>query len=229
MAQRQPLTAAGRQTTIHLATRTEPAPAGVLVLHPWWGLTDDVIAYADRLAQVGFAVAAPDLYGGPTATTIEEAERLSDGIDEAAADAWALAAVDRLVAAIDAPEPRIATVGFSMGGAWALWLAAQRPEVVGTVVYYGSLEGPSLSRARTPVMGHFAESDPYEPDEAIDTFEATLRRAGREVEIHRYPGAGHWFAEPSRDAYVGDAAETAFGRTIEFLQALLVGTGVGRR
>ena len=29
---------------------------GVVVLHPWWGLNDDVISYADRLAATGFLV-----------------------------------------------------------------------------------------------------------------------------------------------------------------------------
>ncbi len=72
-----------------------------MVLHPWWGLNGDVMAFADRLAAAGFVVAAPDLYGGAVATTIDAAERLSEGIDEAAAAAWALAATDQ---ALDAAE-----------------------------------------------------------------------------------------------------------------------------
>jgi len=34
--------------------------------------------------------------------------------------------------------------------------------------------------------------------------------------MHRYPGTGHWFAEPSRDAYRA-AADLAFTRTLAFL------------
>ena len=52
---------------------------GVVVLHAWWGLNEDAVAYADRLAAEGFAVVAPDLYRGPTASTIEGAEELQDG------------------------------------------------------------------------------------------------------------------------------------------------------
>ena len=48
--------------------------------------------------------------------------------------------------------------------------------------------------------------------------EQGLRDAGREATIHLYPSAGHWFAEPSRDAYRADAAELAFGRTLDFLK-----------
>src|SRR5262249_55777660 len=62
-------------------------PPHVVVFHPWWGLNDDVIAYADRLAAAGFAVVAPDLVRGRTASTIEDAERLVQGADRGHADA----------------------------------------------------------------------------------------------------------------------------------------------
>jgi carboxymethylenebutenolidase len=105
-----------------------------------------------------------------------------------------------------------------MGAAWAIWGAAQRPAVVASVVYYGSMAGPSLARASVPVLGHFAEVDPYEPDDAVLAFERALRDARRSVVIHRYPGTGHWFAEPSRDAWRPEAAALAFERTVAFLR-----------
>ena len=39
--------------------------------------------------------------------------------------------------------------------------------------------------------------------------------------IHRYPDTGHWFAEPSRDAYRPAAADLAFERTVTFLRQRL--------
>jgi LacI family transcriptional regulator len=55
----------------------------------------------------------------------------------------------------------------------------------------------------------------------LEAFEATLKSAGRDVTIHRYPGTGHWFAEPSRDAYRAEAADLAFERTVAFLRERL--------
>ena len=224
MIAQQTLTVGHRATRIHLAQPRERATAGVVVLHPWWGLNGDITAFADRLAGEGFAAVAPDLYGGSVATTVEEAERLNSELNEDAADATVLNTVDELGSVIGDPGARIGVVGFSMGAAWAIWLPAQRREVVASVLYYGSIEGPSLTRARTPVLGHFAQDDPYEPDENLAAFEQTIRTAGRDVEIHRYPGTGHWFAEPSRDAYVPAAADLAFDRTVEFLRRHLVDT-----
>jgi carboxymethylenebutenolidase len=210
---------------LHRAIPAQGTVAGVLVLHPWWGLNDDTRAYADRLADAGFAAVAPDLYDGEIATTIEEADRLSTALNEDAADAIAWSAVDVLGEAVGDPSLRLGAIGFSMGSAWALWLPVHRPEIAASVTYYGTLEGPSLTRARVPVLGHFAEADEYEPEEGVVAFEQSLRAAGRDVEIHRYARAGHWFAEPSRDAYDSGAADLAFERTVSFLRRHLIDGG----
>ena len=215
--------AGGKTTRLYWAGETEqatPGTPGVVVFHPWWGLNDDALAYAERLAAAGFAVVAPDLYGGAVTSVIDEADRLSSSIDEPAADAIALSAVDRLAAALG-PSSKLAALGFSMGGAWAMWSPAERDRLVASVVYYGSISGPSLARAHVPVLGHFAEMDAYETEEGIVAFEAALRTAGRDAVFHRYPGTGHWFAEPSRDAYRRDAADLAFDRTVAFLSERL--------
>jgi carboxymethylenebutenolidase len=122
-----------------------------------------VIAYADRLASAGFSVLAPDLVHGRTASTVADAEQLSSSVDTEHADAVALAAIDRLVASHS--HARVGTVGFSMEVPWAIWCAAKRPAVAASVAYYGTLGGPSLAQASVPVLGHFAEADPYEPEE----------------------------------------------------------------
>jgi carboxymethylenebutenolidase len=189
---------------------------GVVVYHPWWGLNDDIVAFADRLAEAGFAVVAPDLFGGQVATTIEEADRLSSAADEAAVDTIALATIDSLADRLG-PTPKLAAIGFSFGAHWAIWSPAQRDRVVASVVYYGSTDGPVLTGSSVAVLGHFAEDDPYETEEGVAAFEAALRSAGRDVVIHRYQGTGHWFAEPSRDAYRPEAADLAFERTVAFL------------
>jgi len=197
--------------------------AGIVVFHPWWGLNDDVLAYSDRLAGAGFAVASPDLYGGAIATTIEDAERLSGTIDDSAGEACALAALEDLTNTLGGSKGRIGAIGFSMGAPWAIWLAAQRPAVDATVVYYGTSAGPSLARSKAPVLGHFAEHDAYEPEESIAAFAGSLKAAGRTAELHRYPGTSHWFAEPSRPEYEPAAAELAYARTVAFLRQRLVG------
>ena len=205
---------------LYFAGSANPGRPGIVVLHAWWGLNDDVQRYADRLAASGFVVAAPDMFGGQVADTVEAAEKLAAAGDEGGADAVALAAIDELANRLG-PDAPIGVLGFSFGAAYAVWATAKRDLSTAAVVYYGTMGGPSLSQGSAPVLGHFAESDPYESDEGVAEFEATLRSAGRDVTIHRYPGTGHWFAEPSRDAYRPQQADLAFERTVAFLRERL--------
>lgn len=219
MTSTEQLDASGRPTAAYVADAGDDAP-GVVLYHAWWGLNDDVKAFADRLAEAGFFVVAPDIYRGSITAEIEEAKQLTRSVDEADADAIALAAIDRLADRPDAPS-RIGAVGFSFGAHWAMWSAAQRDAVGASVVYYGTTGGPFLAEAQSPVQGHFAADDPFEGPEDVAAFEGALRDAGRDVTIHTYPATGHWFAEPSRDAYQREASEQALERTVAFLREQL--------
>jgi carboxymethylenebutenolidase len=68
-------------------------------------------------------------------------------------------------------------------------------------------------------LGHFAETDAFEPQSDVDKLEAALRRAGRPVSFYRYIGTGHWFFEPDRSqAFNQAAASLAWDRTLAFLR-----------
>jgi carboxymethylenebutenolidase len=204
--------------------RPEDGGPGVLVLHAWWGLNDTIRAVCDRLAREGFTSFAPDLYHGETASTIEAAEALSGALDGDAAEREVAAAADWLWTQVPVHGAGIGVVGFSLGAYFALQLAVTDPVHTRAVVaFYGT--GPSgFERARASFLGHFAESDPYEPAELVDALESELRAAGRPVRFHRYPGTGHWFFEPDRpDAHDPDSAELAWDRTLDFLRSELGG------
>jgi carboxymethylenebutenolidase len=219
MGEFETIEAGGTTARLYVAGDVRLGAAGVVVLHPWWGLNDDVIAYADRLAAQGYAIVAPDMFAGQVATEIDDADRLSSAMSQEVGEAITLAAVDVLAERLGPGAP-LAALGFSFGAARAIWAPTQRDGVRATVVYYGTWVGSVLGRASVPVLGHFAEDDPYETAETVTEFEQGLRDAGREATIHRYPRTGHWFTEPSRDAYRADAAELAFERTIAFLERL---------
>jgi carboxymethylenebutenolidase len=156
------------------------------------------------------------MFDGQIATERDDAERLSSAGDEHA-DAIAFAAVDALGTRLG-PDAPLAVLGFSFGAAYALWAPSERDRLRATVVYYGTYTGEFLARATAPLLGHFAEDDEFEPEAGVRELEEAFRAAGREVTIHVYPGTGHWFAEPSRDAYRPEAAELAFDRTVAFLR-----------
>ena len=204
-----------------LAAPTGGTGPGVLVLHAWWGLNGTIKAVCARLAEAGFVAFAPDLYHGQVAVTIAEAEVLGKSVDANFAQAQAEVAEAARCLATRTSEPNrgLAVVGFSLGAYYALDLAASEPELIRAVVlFYGTGDG-DFSASRAAYLGHFAEHDAYELAENADALEGYLRRLGRDVTFHRYPGTGLWFFEPDRtDAYQQDAAELAWERTMDFLK-----------
>lgn len=197
---------------------TEDGP-GVLVLHPWWGLNDTIKGLCDRLAAEGYVTYAPDLYGGAVATTIEEAERLSEALDEAQTAVAVAEAAEALAGR--AAGAGLGVIGFSLGAYYALGLSTSNPDVRAVVVFYGVGPG-EFEVAQAAYQGHFADDDPYEPVENQEWLAGELRDGGRPFTFHRYPGTGHWFFEPDRtDAYNAAAAELAWDRTLAFLREAL--------
>ena len=220
MSSMEQLDANGRPTTLYVADAAGDDAPGVVLYHAWWGLNDDVKAFADRLADSGF-------YRG-RARPLPRLDHGRDRGGEAAHPVGGRGRRRRDRAGGHRPPrdrpnapSRIGAVGFSFGAHWAMWSAAQRDAVGASVVYYGTTGGPFLAEARIPVQGHFAADDPFEGPDDVAAFEGALRDAGREVAIHTYPATGHWFAEPSRDAYRREAAEQALERTVAFLQEQL--------
>ena len=69
---------------------------------------------------------------------------------------------------------------------------------------------------------HLAEQDDYVADSGVKKLRRSLAAAGREAAFHTYPGTGHWLFESDRpDAFQPEAAELAWGRTIDFLRQRL--------
>jgi carboxymethylenebutenolidase len=204
--------------------RPERGGPGVIVLHAWWGLTPFFKRLCERLAEQGYVAFAPDLYGGLTAQTIEQAEQALDSSDAAYARSAVLTSVEQIKALPGVKPGKLGVIGFSMGAAWAVRLSTARPEEIAAVVLFYGAEISDFSAAQATYLGHFADPDDWEPIEWIRKMEQDLRVAGREVVFHFYPGAGHWFFEDDRpDAFQPQSAALAWGRTLDFLGSRLGG------
>ena len=197
---------------------------GLIVIHEWWGLNDNVRAEAARLAAEGYVVLAVDLYGGKLATEPPAAMKLSQELTANPGPAE-----ENLRAAykyLDEVEkvPRIGTIGWCLGGRWSLRAAVILPDQIdATVIYYGTVKAtdPELAKLRMPILGLFGSKDRVVPVATVVAFEANLKRLGKNADIHIYEGAEHAFANPSGTAYDPQAAEDAWRLTTAFLKEYL--------
>jgi carboxymethylenebutenolidase len=205
------------------ADAAEPLP-GVIVIHEWWGLNDNIKAMTRRLAAEGYVALAVDLYGGDAAQTPEGAQRLMTAL---LADTDS--ARDNLRQAYDYLEkyafaPRIGTVGWCLGGGWSLQTALLFPDALdAAVMYYGqvSTDREALTKLNVPLLGFFAGEDASIPVRQVQDFRAVLMELGKNAEVLIVPGVDHAFANPSGGNYNERAAEEAWTQTLAFLQRQL--------
>jgi len=192
---------------------------GVVMLEEWWGVTDQIVASADRLANEGFRVLIPDLYRGRTAATGDEANHLAQGLD------FGDATTQEFLAANGA---KVGVLGFCMGGALALLCAMKVREFAAAVPFYGfpPEEAGDVGAIRIPVMGHWALHDAHFPLARVDAIEARMLEAKVPYEFHRYD-AKHAFLNPAGVGAAGlgnydpAAASLAWDRTVAFLHRTL--------
>jgi carboxymethylenebutenolidase len=93
---------------------------------------------------------------------------------------------------------------------------------VGAVVdFYGVHPNvkPDYSKLSGPVLGLFAEKDAFVTPQTAREVEAAIKAAGKQVEIHIYPGMDHaFFNDENAAAYNKAAADDAWKRTLGHFQ-----------
>ena len=135
---------------------------GIILIHEWWGLNDDIKELADRFAKEGYVALAVDLYDGKSTTNATTAREFSgevrNNIDEAFSNLRT--AVDFLKARSDVEKDKLSSVGWCFGGGWSYQMAANDLGVKASVMYYGQFDPQDdFEHMRASILGHFGEKD----------------------------------------------------------------------
>ena len=188
---------------------------GVVMIHEWWGLNDNIKDMAKQLASEGYVVLAVDLYNGNVASTSGEAINFVSNLNQTRA-------LENMKAALaylrSQNAEKIASLGWCFGGGQSLQLALNE-KLDATVIYYGSLvtNETRLSVIEWPVMGVFGDNDTSIPVSTVQEFSDSLDNLGVDNEIYLYEGVGHAFANPSGMNYAPEQTKDAWEKTVAFL------------
>ena len=198
------------------------APA-IVVIQEWWGLNDHIKHVTRRLAKYGYIAIAPDLYsrlGNPVTQDGDEASRLmtalrqEDGLNDLNATVTHL----KTIPEVDAS--RIGTIGFCMGGSYALMFPVVNPDVKAAVPFYGQVPDPDtpLQNLHAPVLYIYGEDDGWITQDHVDRLRDAFQKYGKTGEVKTYPGAPHAFFNDTRpEVYKAEEAADAWTRTLAFL------------
>jgi carboxymethylenebutenolidase len=209
----------GHATDGYLAAPTSAKGPGVLVIQEWWGLVPHIKAVCDRFAAAGFSALAPDMYHGKTASEPDGAGKLFMALNIEQAEKDLRGAATYLAG--HSSTAKLGAVGFCMGGQLALFAGCTNASIGAVVDFYGIHPNvkPDYAKLSGPVLGLFAEKDGFVNPDVARGVEAAIKKAGKQVEIHIYPGVDHAFFNDERpDAYNKVAADDAWKRTVDLFK-----------
>ncbi|SMF30603.1 Dienelactone hydrolase [Streptomyces sp. Amel2xC10] len=187
----------------------------IMLFHSVYGPRPAVRAAADRLRSAGHQVWTPDLFEGRTFDSVEEgmAHNTEIGKDELLRRA--------VLAAAPYSDRGLVYAGLSLGASIAQTLALGDDKARGLLLLHGTSDlAPNASVDGLPVQLHVAEPDPFETDDWLSAWYLQMGRAGADVEVYRYPGAGHLYTDPDLPDYDEEAAEATWRVALGFLDSL---------
>jgi dienelactone hydrolase len=208
--------------------RPHPLPA-VLVSHAWGGRDEFVCHKARRLAELGYAAFALDMYGkGVLGDSPEENARLMQPFmeDRSLLQARITTALDTVRLQPEVDAHRIAAMGFCFGGLCVLDLARTGADLRGVVSFHGLFKPPGNTaghRIKAKVLAMHGFDDPMVPPDHVVALGRELTEAGADWQIHVYGHTVHAFTNPNaRDRAFGTLYdETADRRSWQALRDFL--------
>ncbi|MBI1393534.1 MAG: carboxymethylenebutenolidase [Alphaproteobacteria bacterium] len=205
----------------------------VLVAHAWAGRTGVEVDAAARLAAMGYAGFALDLYGkGVVGTSTEECQALMTPFMADRAKLHARLKASLKVAG-DQPEAdaaNAAAMGFCFGGLCALDLARIGADVKGVASFHGLFMPPEtgkVDKIKSKVIAFHGYDDPMAKPADMTALGDELTAAGADWQIHAYGGVMHAFTNPQANdpgfgtVYDKRAADRAWRALEGFLEECL--------
>lgn len=187
----------------------------IMLFHSTYGLRPAVRDAAERLRAAGHEVWTPDLFEGRTFDVVEDGREFKEQVGKEELLRRAV------LAAAPYSERGLVYAGFSLGAATAQTLALGDARARGLLLLHGTSDlAPNASVDELPVQLHVADPDPFEPDDWLNAWYLQMRRAGADVEVHRYRGAGHLYTDPQLPDYDAEAAEATWKVALGFLDSL---------
>jgi len=183
--------------------------AEIILFHHAQGLTEGLRDMAERLSAAGHTVHTPDIYSGAVFGRLDEGLEFASRIGHDAIEEVARRAARK--------HPHVNTViGFSLGAFPAQLLAQEWKKIDSLVLVAGGLPPRDLGgdwRFSVRLSVHAADPDDWIPTGSLET----LLRHARAPHVHRYPGLGHMFVDPSSPDYDADAADLFEERLLAWL------------
>jgi dienelactone hydrolase len=174
---------------------------GVLMVHNWLGISDETKKQAERVAKLGLAVFAVDIYGkGVRAKGPQDAMALAGKYksDRKLFRERLLKGLEILREQKEVDPTKIVAVGYCFGGTGVIELARAGADVQAVVSFHGGLDSPNPAdgkNIKAKVLAMQGADDPYVKPADIAAFQNEMRTHHVDWQMTVYGGAVHSFTD----------------------------------
>jgi len=203
---------------------------GVVMVHNWLGVSDETKRQAERVARLGVAVFAVDVYGkGARPKSPQEAMSVSGKFkgDRKLFRQRVVRGLEVLREQKEVDPAKTMAVGYCFGGTGAIELARAGADVQAVVSFHGGLDSPTPAdgkNIKATVVALQGADDPFVKAVDIAAFQNEMRTNNVDWNMTVYGGAVHSFTDTSAgsDPKTGRAYnENADKRSFEVLAGLV--------
>jgi dienelactone hydrolase len=180
---------------------------GILVVHEWNGLGHYVQGRCEQLAQLGYVVFAPDIYGKgvrPDTSEACKAESSKFYADRKLLRKRVNLGLKQLEKAEMVDKSKVAAIGYCFGGATVLELGRSGADIAGIVTFHGGLDNPTPADAKNikaKVLVCQGGADKFTLP-AVPGFKKEMDDAKVDYQFVTYDGAVHGFTNPDNKGTV---------------------------
>lgn len=210
----------------------------IILIEEIWGLNNNIKDIAQRLANEGYTVLAPELLAetgilgkiqpeifkemADPAKRDEAQKKMREALAPMHAPGFAQNTVTKLQKCYDHLHKQnmsIAVMGFCFGGTYSFALAAHQPGIKAAISFYG--QPPSeedVKNIRCPILAFYGERDEHLIN-TLPQLEENMKKYHKNFQFKIYKNCGHaFFNDTNKMMYNKEAAEDSWELVKEFLQ-----------
>ncbi len=207
-------------TTAYVALPEVETDKALILIHEWWGLNEHIKDVANRYAQEGFIVIAPDLFRGKVTSDPAEASKLmhelaiEDGLDviknamNSSKEKYTISA--------------FGITGFCMGGTFALRAACELDGLKASVPFYGDIPDEEiLKKLKIPTLFISGKRDKWITPDKVTKMEDISARYELPLESLKYDADHAFFNNTRPEVYDEASAKDAWQKVLKFFKEKL--------
>jgi carboxymethylenebutenolidase len=208
----------GAEDLAYLAIPATPPTVAIVLVPDAYGLDDFTKAEADRLADMGYLVAAVDIYNGKHTTDPGDLANLIANMNAASAMKTIDAGIRFFHESPKFQAPHVVAMGWGTGATYVFQDAQENKTLDGAITFYGPIISPdhNVGKFYAALCGLYPVNDPVTTHDAVIAFLHRMKDAGNDCEAW-FIAAGPGWSNPKNKTYSPVEDKEAWKVAIPFL------------